>query len=143
MPQCKTADHIIKSLIFLRMQCMASVNYTVHYFHDNLTANYTKIYWFIQIKKRTFLFRGKNLNHFLVKRLRMTLPPYNAKCRHLTTTTSNWLNPWPFRTNIYYPSSTSLTKDSKMSCLQYMYIKSPGCCSSLRPSPQVNGRLRP
>lgn len=34
MPQCKTAGHIIKSLNSLRMQCMASVNSTVHHIHE-------------------------------------------------------------------------------------------------------------
>ncbi|XP_062585333.1 uncharacterized protein LOC134246997 [Saccostrea cucullata] len=32
-PQCKTAGHIIKSINLLRMQCMASVNTTVHQIH--------------------------------------------------------------------------------------------------------------
>lgn len=34
MPQCQTAGHIIKSLNLLRMQCMASVNSTVHHIHQ-------------------------------------------------------------------------------------------------------------
>lgn len=34
MPQCRTAGHIIKSLNLLRMQCMASVNSTVHHIHQ-------------------------------------------------------------------------------------------------------------
>lgn len=33
MPQCKTAGHIVKSLNSLRMQCMASVNSSVHHIH--------------------------------------------------------------------------------------------------------------
>lgn len=34
MPQCKTAGHIVKSLNSLRMQCMASVNSSVHHIHE-------------------------------------------------------------------------------------------------------------
>ena len=66
MPLCKTAGHIITSLNLLRMQCMASVNSTVHHIHDrpgfyNRTSSREKIYWEVKIKTRTLWLCWKNL----------------------------------------------------------------------------------